>query len=223
MRAAGAIGADGRSVLPHGVIDQAAQHHSYTPEQEERIAEILNGMMPETIKAKYKLEVMFTEQRSMHAPFAGVVAAWSNGGHFNGGGDEIIYFCPVETAPGRTCGGVITGAFLGGTTALCEKCRTASRPIDLVGQFFARLPFQHWAATLNNMFRLLGGDADLRVGLMKGDIRKATVELAPKDHGAALTRLREDRQWVVYPLQSIIRDTASGSDVEKRIRAFISA
>jgi len=223
MRAVGQIGADGRSVLPQGVIDQAAQHHNYTPEQEAHIAAVLKNVLPETIKAKYKLEVMFTEQRSMHAPFAGVVAAWSNGGHFNGGGDETIYFCPVETAPGRTCGGVITGAFLGGSTALCEKCRTASKPIDLVGQFFARLTFQHWAMTLNNMFRLLGGDADLRVGLMSGDIRRATTELMQKDHGKALTKLREDRKWVVYPLQSIIRDTASGSDVEKRIRAFISA
>jgi hypothetical protein len=219
----GAIGSDGRSVLPPGVIDHASQQHTYTPEQEAKAIELFSGLGFDTIKAKYKLEVMFVDDRSVHKPFGGVVSAWTNGGYFNGGGDETVYFCPIEHSPGVFCSAPITGAFLGGSVAICEKCRRPSVPRNLVGQFFARLPFQHWASTLTNMFRLLGSDADLRVGLMTGDIMGSAALAMGRGDGDALTKLRTERKWVVYPLASIIKDTSTGSEVEARIRAFLSA
>ncbi len=223
MQHPGMIGADGRSILPPGIVDFSEQKHSYTPEQEERIAALMSGLGVDQVKAKYKLEVMFTEPRSFHKPFMGVVSAWSNGGHFNGGGDEAVYFCPTETSPGKFCSAPVSIKFISGRDAVCERCRQAHKAMDLVGQFPARLPFQFWAKTLTAMFRILGGDADLRIGIMSGDIRRATLEKASFDRGEALTKLRTERKWVVYPLASLIRDTSTGSDVESRIRAFISA
>lgn len=230
MSSGGQVGADGRSVVPGGLYDMAEIGDSLNdPELEARVAETLKSMDGDfdSLKAKYKLEIAFSNSRSLLQPFAGLVSAWSNGGFLHGGGDEAIYFCPAKinrSGVTQTCGSPITIQFVSGRFAVCEKCKQATDPKRLVGQFFARLSIQSWATLISRMFRALECNADIRIGVMPGDLRVATEQEAARDlRGDKLDGLRGNREWVAYPLSRIVKDTSNGAELQGRIRAFLSA
>jgi len=225
----GQVDASGKSAVPGGLYDMAELGAAlHDPELDAKIAETMKSLDKDFdgLKAKYKLEIAF-EKRSMFQPFAGLVSAWTNGGFLNGGGDEALYFCPSKIdnkGVTMTCGAPIKVAFVSRSYAVCEKCRQATDPKKLVGQFFARLPMQHWATLITKMFRGLECSVDIRLGLMPGDLRVATeAEQAKELRGDKLGIVRQNREWVVYSLDRIVRDTASGADLQRRIRSFLSA
>jgi len=226
----GQVTADGKSAIPGGLYDMAELGNAlHDPELEAKVAETLKAVDGdfESLKAKYKLEIAFGERRSMLHPFAGLVSAWSNGGFLHGGGDEAIYFCPAKTevrGMTQTCGAPITLQFVSGRVAVCEHCKQATDPKKLVGQFFARLPMQTWAVLITKMFRAMECSADIRIGVMHGDLRQATDKESLKElRGDVLTGVRDRREWGVYALNRIIKDTSTGADLQGRIRAFLSA
>ncbi len=228
MTRSGIVGPDGQSAITAGLYDMAELGDAiHDPEIEERVAALLKADDPNDVQARYQLAVAFTEKRSVHEAFAGFVSAWSNGGFLHGGGDEAIYFCPARIEKDgftKTCGAPITLKFVAKRVAVCEKCKTAHNPQDLNGQFFARLSLQHWATLLTTMFQTLGCSADIRIGYMRGDLRRATADEAVKElRGDKLGAVRTNREWAVYSLRNIVKDTSAGADLYNRIRAFLAA
>lgn len=185
---------------------------------------LLDAKEQREAKARYKLEVMFLEDRSMTKPHLGVVLAWTNGGFMNGGGDESVYFCPTRKEGGEQCYAPIDIRLLVNGLAVCSKCGRAHNPMDLTGQIRARLRTQQWAELMTRMFYRLESNADLRVGHFRGDLRAATeLEMTKPQKGEAVSKVYRDRLWVTYSLQDLIQDVHSGSDVYKRIKSFLSA
>lgn len=197
-------------------------------EVEKKLASLNEELDTRDSKARYKLEVYFRENRSTWKPYGGFIVTWTNGGFAHGGGDETVYFCPSRVeAPGggtKTCGEPIELPYVRKNFSVCPKCRNAVDPKELVGQIFAYLTPQRWATLLTKVFMRLGGDADIRLGLLKGDLRSASDREQERSIGGDVLReVRGGRQWVIYPLSHIIKDTATGADLEKRIYSFLVA
>lgn len=229
-RAHGQIGADGRSVLPHGIEDLAALGELATLDADTlaKLNQITESLEGDDLQAKFKLEVAFSESRSRDKPFAGVVCAWTNGGFLHGGGDQVVYLCPqrVELPGGgdRSCGAPLSLVHVGKRVAVCSACRRPSDPKNLVGQIVAKNTLQNWVTLIERVFHHLECNADLRMGHFDGDLRIATEEEKTHElHGEALNKVRNNRLWIAYPLRNIIKDTSSGATLSSRIRAFLYA
>lgn len=225
------IGADGESILPDGVQDFAALDGESKLDQalEDQLQDLLGDELqdPDKSKARFKLEVVFNEKRSRQAPYLGIVFAWTNGGFAHGGGDEVVYFCSGKVVRDdriRTCNAPIDLKFVSEERAVCPTCKNVVDPKTLTGQVIAKLPTQHWTTLITNMFMLLDANADLRIGMMPGDLRGATdSEQERPQEGDRLNGVRNQRHWIHYSLVDIIKDTSAGSSFHKRIRAFLEA
>ncbi len=226
----GFVGADGESNVPNGIVDMASMGEDLTLDQEleEKLHELWKSAAQYTeLEAKYKLEIMFTEDRSMHRPFGGFIFAMSNGGFAHGGGDEAIYLCTAKVdkdGQTKTCNNPLDLKWIGKDKAICPKCRNIVNPRDLCGQVYAKLPMQKWATLITRFFQVLDCNADIRIGSLSGDLRRTTAkEMEKSAHGDKINALRLGRSWSIYPLANIIKDTAAGADLYGRIRAFLNA
>lgn len=226
----GLVGPDGRSRLPAGIVDhtQGADAVELTPEIQKKLDEIFKAESLDNLKARYKLEVAVNEERSMLAPYNGMVVAWTNGGFNHGGGDEAVYFCPAlveKNGETKTCSAPLDLKWVGREAALCPICRNVTQPNDLAGQIGARLTTSGWARLITRIWLLLGGDADIRLGVMPGSLRQRTDDVIRKaslSAGDKLEASREKRRWATYPLKNIIKDTSAGADLQKRIQVFLA-
>lgn len=226
----GLVGPDGKSVLPAGVVDssEGAESVVISEEIQRRLDQIYKEEELDKVKAKYKLELAINDERSTIKPYWGLVTAWTNGGFRHGGGDEAIHFCPVlveKNGQTRTCSAPIDLKWIGKAAAICPTCRNAIKPADLCGQVGFRATTQNWAIIMTKMWASLGGDADIRLGVMRGKIRARTDDILQKvslGAGDKLDDLRLKREWAIYPLKNIIKDTAAGADLTKRVYAFLS-
>lgn len=219
--------ADG--VLPSGVTDMAAVGDETIVDKliQEQLEEVYESELNKA-KAQFKLEVAFMEPRSKTKAFLGVVCVWTNGGFGHGGGDEVVYLCTGKKLNKKdevvTCGAPIDLKFVSRDVAICAECRQAIKPKELTGQIIAKLTTQNWAHLMTKLFVRLGGNADVRMGFMEGDLRSAAeIEQGKQLHGDVLHDVRDRREWVIYPLKSIIKDTSAGSPFYNRIRAFLEA
>src|ERR1044071_4879246 len=88
-------------------VEMPAAQLPYTPdisgakilsaEEKERIAEgrrEADRILAAEGKAKFKIELMFTEKWSIINPVPGIMSFWENGSQLHGGGDTIVHFCP---------------------------------------------------------------------------------------------------------------------------------
>lgn len=214
-------------VRPDGhELDDKIQDIELSPEQEAEVQQAFSDLVgpDDELQARYKLELYFMEKRSIHKPFGGFLFAWTNGGFAHGGGDESIYFCPTKLDSGKQCLHPIHIQFISKRVAVCEKCKQAHDPRHLVGQIWAKLSFQKWSELITRYFRILGSSADIRLGMMPGDLHGATKrEMEKPCYGEILNKIRMERQWVIYELHRIVQDTSNGAELEGRIRAFLSA
>lgn len=228
MSIAGYVKPDGTSTaLPEGVYDMAQLGlNNLDPELEKKISALVNLEPDKETKASFKLEIFFRSGARHNVPVRGILCAWTNGGFLNGGGDQIVYFCPQQqlTDPTRTCLEPIDVQFQAGGNVVCTKCERVSKTKVLVGQIIAEQEMYRWAAMATRFFHILKCSADLRVSIERGSIREASVkELERERGGEAYAKVEEAREWITYPLASLIRDTASGATLESRIRAFLEA
>ena len=227
MTASGMVNARGESALPLGIQDLSAGADlvELSEEATAKLQSIVSELEDGAIKAKYKLEVTFGDDRSMHKPFFGIVAVWTNGGFANGGGDEAVYFCPNEVEKGgdkKYCGEPIHLAFIGRDVALCPACKRPVKPSELAGQVGYRLSVQGWAGVLVRVFARLGSNADLRIGYFPGDLRRENETANDKRRPATnIDRRRLQRQWAIYSLRNIIKDTSAGSQLQNCFKAFL--
>lgn len=195
-----------------------------------RKMEALDKLLVNERKAKYKLEVFFDEERSMHRPFGGTVTWWDSGTKLHGGGDSKLYVCDNNAdyphLEKRGCGALIPDAASGMTFLVCTKCGALWRNEEVVGEVYYRLSDTKWAYVLLDWFRRLEHDADIRIKYARSDIRTAAMAEVERDRGGELlhkVRDKERRSVSVYPLMNIIKDTSAGADLYKRILAFLRA
>lgn len=225
--AAGMVNARGESALPGGIFDMAGDKIEELGEQAEaELKKIYKDLDPNApVVAKYKVEVMFTDNRSLHRPFDGVISVWTNGGAYHGGGDQAVYLCPQPHRDDtrRYCGSPIDLAFVADGFALCPVCHQKTPPDELCNAVGYKLTFQNWMRVMVRAFRRLECNADVRIKYFIGDLRTATeIEQNGKFGGEVMRKFgRTRRDVATYPLERIIADTTAGASLESRFRAFL--
>lgn len=190
----------------------------------------VDALLKEKNLAKYKLEVMFDGERSVHKPFGGAVTWWESGNKLHGGGDSKLYLCDNNASypqlEGRGCKGLLPDSSNGLNFIVCPKCGVMWKNEEVVGEVWYRLTMQKWADVLTYWFTRLELNADIRVKYSRDDIRSAAAQEQERNRGGeALFKARdpERRSSSIYPLANIIRDTAAGADLRGRILAYLQA
>lgn len=181
---------------------------------------------PKVHKAKYKLEIYFAEDRSMHHDYRGVVKCWERGS----GADTSIYFCPhcfdiimkealgpMSTYKGKPC-----KEYFGGVCAKCGRQFDGEELVDMVSY---RCSTERWAEILEFFFHRLNGDTDLYLkhGLERLDRPYGEYMDRPNYRNAinvAHTLVAKTR--LLLTGEKIIRDSLV-TPVRGIIKAFISA
>jgi hypothetical protein len=205
-----------------------------TEEDREALAKKMEAMdrllSDEQKKARYKLEVFFDEERSVHKPFGGIVTWWESGTKFHGGGDTKMYACDNNAnfprLEGKGCKALMPESSSGFNFLVCPKCGTLWKNEEVAGEIYYRLPVQKWALVLLSWFRRLDHDADIRIKYARDDIRSVAMLEVERDRGGELlhrVRSEERRSISTYPLMNIIKDTSAGADLYQRILAFLQA
>lgn len=226
----GTVRPDGSSsVTPEGVYDMAALAGTteISPEMEEKLKAL--NISTHLSDATFKLEVYFAGGPRKNVDVTGILTAWTNGGFLNGGGDQIVYFCPkmhdIGSGNKRTCLTPIDVQFATSQHAVCPTCRGVSKPVDLVGQILAKVPMQRWATYITKFFHVLGCSADIRICVAKGESMRvaADAETERERGGERYNAVYAAREWITYPLSTIVKDTSTGSTLETRIKAFLEA
>lgn len=199
------------------------------PEEMAKVEEkikALDKLLGQKKLAKYKLEVMFGEDRSHSRPFAGVVTWWESGNKLHGGGDSKLYLCPGQDRVGNGCSAWLPDSCNGLNFIVCPECKSLWRSEEVFGEVFYRLPMQKWADVLLSWFLKLGLNADIRIKYAREDIRGAALrEQEKRMDGELLSQARsfDKRSTAIYTLANIIRDTSAGADLHARILAFLKA
>ncbi len=185
-------------------------------------------------KAKYKIQIWFRSERSLHKPVAYSLSFWESGKRLHGGGDEMLFICrrnqdapkisPAEMAfskaPTQTgCNNLISGDLAQDTGIIvCPRCQVAHRLTDIGDSIFYRTSIDQAAERLAWWWRMLGSNADIYAKYSATDPR--TVMMG-RSYDAETAR--RNKGLTIYPLQNILKDILSGSSLESRFRAFITA
>jgi hypothetical protein len=171
------------------------------------------------IKAAYKIEIMFGPKRTPQGPNNVAIQMWESGKHLNGDGDDLMYWCR-DLTPGSQlgCGGPIPAGAIHVGIAHCPNCNMMIRADKLTGQYFIRqITSSKLATEIEGVFHKLKDNADIYCKYSPDDIRyQASMRENPE-------RGRHLRGLFIYPLHNILKDTSSGSSLQSRIRAFLSA
>lgn len=229
----GLVGPDGESAIKQltgndDIFDMVAagQDLKVSPEVEEQVDALMKSMKEEDGKAKFILDVYFNEERSMHKPFSGFLMAWTNGGFASGGGDEKVYFCPAKVdrdGVTKVCAAPLPPNLIKHSMGICVVCKQPSRDKNFVGEVYFKLPMSSWSAVIERYFYRLGCNADIRIGIMRGDLRAAASIQTSEKMGEMLRSVRQKREWVRYSLGAIIKDGAAGATLDHRLNAFLRA
>lgn len=199
----------------------------------------------EGLKAKYKIEVIFSRHRSTrlekHSPL--MLLIWESGKKYHGGGDQKMYWCGYSN-----CGKPFSSDHFAYMHVVCPNCnremfldpdgknehiRQAMRqghdvsglkrmPI-VVGEKLARLTPPKLAELLEKTWRQLGGDADVYLKYSPYEIRYDPREEKGDKLSEKLDRVRVQRKPLIYTLKNIMKDLHAGADLRKRFLAMITS
>jgi len=192
----------------------------------DRMKELDKLLALKTRPAKYKLEVLFNNERSAHKAFGGLVTWWESGSKLHGGGDSKMYMCPGKELAGNGCEALITSSVTGLNFLLCNACGGLWKGEQVHGEVYYRLPMQRWAEVILRWFTWLGMDVDIRLKYSKDDIRTVAMKEQERQLGGELLRKARSsnrRTGGIYTLERIIKDTSAGADLYGRILAFLKA
>jgi hypothetical protein len=201
------------------------------PEERAAIAHRLEAMKrlfaeESKFKAKYKIELLFGEERSIHRPVLGGVTFWEHGSQLGGGGDARLYLCPGKRLGRNGCTHPIPFDIASQGKLLCPKCRTLWQTPEeckaIIGEVLGRHTLQQWASVLLYYFRVLGQNCDFYVKYAVGDIRAQALLEQQRDRGGELLGKIRRRSTAAYPLYNIIKDMSAGADPYRRIFAFLT-
>lgn len=190
-----------------------------------RIAKLRDLLKEPEIQARYKIELRFGKKRSIHSLTPGMVSFWHSGTKFHGGGDDKMYLCPGERLVKNGCERPLPDVSVAMGHVVCPYCGNIWKGEQVIGELAYNLPMQRWAAVLYNLYVRCDHNADLVLKHTGDDIRSVALQKASAKRAAQLDVMRGKRARAlhVYPLRNIIKDTSAGSDLYKRIYAFLVA
>jgi len=193
------------------------------------------------VTAKFKIEYMFGSGRTTAGPNTGTLQVWESGKKLHGGGDEKAYWClekdRLNTKNERTegthgCGNIIIGNFIGSATvrgrhgqgvasqlmAQCPHCGGVIPADMLTGEKLDNVTTDRLAEILAEEWHRLKGEADIYLKFAPDDIR---YQMIARIHGNSVAR--RIRGLTIYPLANILKETAAGSSLVGRFKAFLRA
>lgn len=172
------------------------------------------------IKAKYKLEVIFSRARSTRAPTPGILSFWDSGTKFHGGGDDKVYLCP-----GEGCQGILRDQYNHKEGVVCPTCGSVWQHQALIGELCFNLPMRKWAEVLHRYYARFDYHCDVYLKYARDDIRQVALAQADRQTWQGSKNLEKARKRVrsIYPLKNIIKDTSAGADLLSRLYAFLVA
>lgn len=203
---------------PSKIIDPVIRR-AYQASKTKRLeAEIESQISNAQIRAKYKIEIKFRDERSLLDDVSIGWQAYESGKHLHGGGDELIYWCISTSDRDNGCGAPIVGNNIIQGIALCTGCHRQINAALLTSNFVIRMTLKRLAQETAKIWRKLEGSADIYCKFNPGDIRYKIMEgKLGSDEARKLQGL------FIYPLSNIIKDTSAGSSLESRLEAFFKA
>jgi hypothetical protein len=174
-------------------------------------------------KAKFKIELMFTEKWSVINPVPGIVSFWETGSQLHGGGDTIVHFCPGRKLKVNDCEHYIPDPSHGYGFLVCPSCHKVWNGDQVFGQIISRLTSKGWAELIEKYYRRLDMNCDIVIKYHKTDIRKASAAGIHVEDTLRMTRSAEKRLKRIYTLKALMQDMAAGSALYDRILAFVRA
>lgn len=172
---------------------------------------------PESIRAKFKIEIMFQKERTSLGPNLCGIQLWESGKKFHGGGDELMYWC-MDTESKQGCKNAIPADCIKGPFAYCPSCNQGIAMHRATNMRVMRVPTKVLVDELVRLFHMLGSNADIYVKYDKMDVHYLAMEKAKGTKSAA--RLRGLH---IYPLKNILKDTSSGADLAGRFFTFLTS
>jgi hypothetical protein len=220
-----------RAELSGGVVPKSAdwertasaaareERRQETLRREKKVDEELDKDLNGEVRAKYKIEITFGYKRTMKTANTVGIQIWESGKRFHGGGDDLMFWC-IDGREGHNegCGAPITSDYIKGGVAYCQSCKRAVNSEFLTNMLIGNVTMDTLAKRLEKIFRSLGSNADLYIKYHKTDIHYIAMEKAQGPEKAA-----QLKGMHIYPLKSILRDTAAGADIVKRFHAFITS
>jgi hypothetical protein len=201
-----------------------------TSDEAERYAKQASALakllQDKTVKAKFKLEIMFGKQRSTSMPTPGVLSFWGSGAKLHGGGDDKLYLCPGADLKQNGCRVLLLDSYNTSQGIVCPTCGTIWRHEEVIGELFFNLPMRKWAEVIYKYYRLCDYNADIYLKHARDDIRSismAQVDKTTWKGSQVLENTRARRARHIYPLRNIIKDTSAGADLLSRFYAFLVA
>lgn len=184
--------------------------------------EAMDKLLAEQQKAKYKLELFFGEERSLHKAVPGILSFWESGTKLHGGGDAKIYFCPGKQLKLSNCEAPIPFEFNAYGHLVCPACKQAWQGEQVIGEIMGRHTMRQWADVLFLYFQRLGGNCDIYLKHAPNDIRSLAAAEQERQRGGELLARARKRGLYIYPLKNIMTDTAHGADLLGRFYAFLT-
>ncbi len=191
-------------------------------------------------RAKWKLQVWFKSDRSIHKPLTFTLSFWESGKRLHGGGDESAFICrrnPSAPKPARPpflalggkspfpkaanpdgCDGIISGDTVSGGYAMCPHCGIKWDTEHIADSLFYRLPVEVAATVIADWFRKLDSNCDFYLKFRPEDVR---TKMMAQSYG--LHEAQRLKGLMIYPLAHLIRDMHDGVTLEGRVKAMLLA
>jgi hypothetical protein len=194
----------------------------------EKKKKALDGLLSQQKAAKYKIDLNLGRGFSTKKPSHGALTFWESGKRFHGGGDCKLYICPGKMREVNECEAFIPEPSQAAGFLFCPECNNVWKGDDVIGEVLARLMPNGWATAMLRYFIQLKYDADLRIKYIidvgrTADIRAAAELEQEKQKGGEVLDIPRQKNTRIYLVSDIIKDTAAGADLHKRILAFIAA
>lgn len=170
------------------------------------------------IRASYKIEIKFRNDRKMFGDNAIAWQVYESGKHLHGGGDELVYWCIARKDNGVGCGAPIIGSNIIHGVALCPGCGNQLNAAMITSNFVIRMTLKKLATETAKLWRKLNHSADIYCKYSREDIRYKIME-----QKVGADKARQLQGLFIYPLANILKDTANGSSLENRFEAFFKA
>lgn len=192
-------------------------------EEEKNSLTALEQMLGEDDVGRYKIEVMFsTDRTTKGASFKGAIVFWISGSELSGGGDTILYPCL-----GENCKGLIGPTDLASVShsAFCKECGQVWNQDDLEGITVYRLTDKNWAELIAKSFVRANCNSDIYLKHARGEMKEAVNYIKGKEGGYVGDKLRETRKQTsaMYRFRDIIKDCNNGSTIEAKVLSFLRA
>ncbi len=175
-------------------------------------------------KAKYKIEIILTLDRSSTNLCACAITPFRSGGALHGGGDEIMYFCRNEQNRAMGCGSILKSDVYMGRIGneqvavfYCDKCKRHVNREMLASTILYKLPVKSIAKNIYELFRQLDSNADIYLKHIKVDMRKAAEAKAK-----GMQTIKPNTELSIYTVKSIFKDVSNSSQILKKFEDFIS-